>query len=728
MATLVLTVVGGVLGGPVGAMLGAIAGQQVDAVLFKPKGREGPRLNDLRVQASSYGMQIPQLFGTMRVAGSVIWATDLIERRAKRGGGKGRPSVTEYNYSASFAVALSSRQIRSIKRIWADGNLLRGGDGVFQERCQFRSYDGDADQAVDPLIAGALGPASASAFRGLAYVLFEELELARFGNRIPSLSFEVEADSGLVDVGQIGGALLGDSGRFAHGGAQIGGFAASGDGARAALAPLAEATGMRLVQAGRDWQVAGRGSDDTALAMAGYRAMPEALGSQDIAERQRLSLAALPRKVQLRHYEPARDYQAGQQSADVAGGGTREKRLDLPAVLSAGAARAMAMDMAAAASDGRETIVLAMDLAAMAVPVGRVLDLADLGQWRVAERQIRGNSIRLELRRYQPFAIPASPDVDGGTAITDPDWPSVSGEVQLFGLPNLAEPPSSAPLIVAAAAGANAGWRGADLWWVAGVDAAPQMIGAVRPALALGHLAAPVAPGSQMVRDLHTMIDVQLINPAMELESVSDAEMLAGANRAMLGAEMIQFGSAVPMGSGKWRLTRLLRGRGGSDNDAGMVHDMGTPFVLLDDNALLPLPPALTAAMGPAATVEWAARGSSAMTEVAVPQTGRAISPLRPVHGAARRRDDGGVQLSWIRRSRCGQAWRDGVDAPLGEAQERYRIRGVAGDAEVGNWACAAPQLTLTAAEAGLFAGGGMAEVRQVGDFALSPPLIIPIA
>src|SRR3546814_19710912 len=82
MATLGLTVVGGIVGGPVGAALGAAIGRQADAAIFAPRGREGPRLVDLKVQASTYGQQIPQLFGTMRVAGSVIWATDLTVGRA----------------------------------------------------------------------------------------------------------------------------------------------------------------------------------------------------------------------------------------------------------------------------------------------------------------------------------------------------------------------------------------------------------------------------------------------------------------------------------------------------------------------------------------------------------------------------------------------------------------------------------------------------------------------
>ena len=49
---------------------------------------EGPRLKELSVQTSSYGSPLPVHFGRIRTSGSVIWATDLIERRTKSGGGK----------------------------------------------------------------------------------------------------------------------------------------------------------------------------------------------------------------------------------------------------------------------------------------------------------------------------------------------------------------------------------------------------------------------------------------------------------------------------------------------------------------------------------------------------------------------------------------------------------------------------------------------------------------
>ncbi|VAW00743.1 Gene Transfer Agent host specificity protein, partial [hydrothermal vent metagenome] len=141
MATLVLTAVGTAIGGPIGGLIGATIGQQIDQnILFKPKGREGPRLQELAVQTSSYGSQVPRIYGNMRVAGTVVWATDLKESKSREGGGKGRPSTTVYSYSACFAVALSSRAVKNIGRIWADGKIFRGSAGDFKTETGFRFY------------------------------------------------------------------------------------------------------------------------------------------------------------------------------------------------------------------------------------------------------------------------------------------------------------------------------------------------------------------------------------------------------------------------------------------------------------------------------------------------------------------------------------------------------------------------------------------------------------
>src|SRR5690349_9174208 len=98
MATLVLSTVGNMLGGPVGGAIGALIGQSIDQSILGPGPRQGPRLNDLAVQTSSYGTAIPRIYGRMRVAGSVIWATDLQESSATQSGGKGQSAVETFNY------------------------------------------------------------------------------------------------------------------------------------------------------------------------------------------------------------------------------------------------------------------------------------------------------------------------------------------------------------------------------------------------------------------------------------------------------------------------------------------------------------------------------------------------------------------------------------------------------------------------------------------------------
>src|SRR3546814_14919305 len=64
----------------------------------------------------------------------------------------------------------------------------------------FRLFTGDPDQDADQLMASAEGAARTPAHRGFSYVVFEDLQLADYGNRIPSLTFEVFADEGEVGI------------------------------------------------------------------------------------------------------------------------------------------------------------------------------------------------------------------------------------------------------------------------------------------------------------------------------------------------------------------------------------------------------------------------------------------------------------------------------------------------------------------------------------------------
>ncbi len=211
MAALVLSVAGGAAGavfGPAGAIAGriagALAGNIIDRSLFatsQNRNVEGPRLADLDVMASTEGAPIPHVYGRARLSGQVIWATRLEEvvstrtATASRAGGKGgivsgasaagATTTTTYSYFANFAIGLCEGEIGHVGRIWADGKLLD------MSGLNIRVHRGDEDQLPDDLIVAKEGAANAPAYRGLAYVVFERLPLADFGNRIPQLSFEI---------------------------------------------------------------------------------------------------------------------------------------------------------------------------------------------------------------------------------------------------------------------------------------------------------------------------------------------------------------------------------------------------------------------------------------------------------------------------------------------------------------------------------------------------------
>ncbi len=92
----------------------------------------------------------------------------------------------EYRYYANAAYAICEGEITRVGRIWADGKELDQSDYTI------RVYRGDEDQTADGLIAGKEGGSDETpAYRGTAYIVFENMPLANFGNRLPQLNFEV---------------------------------------------------------------------------------------------------------------------------------------------------------------------------------------------------------------------------------------------------------------------------------------------------------------------------------------------------------------------------------------------------------------------------------------------------------------------------------------------------------------------------------------------------------
>lgn len=234
MAVLALTAVGAAIGGAVlpagislfgatvtgaalGGALGGLAGSAIDQTLFGPTMKtSGPRLQDLSVTASTEGAPVLRVYGRMRVGGQMIWATKLREDKDvdRRKGKGGHVEQTTYSYFASFAVGLCEGPIAGIGRIWADGEVLET-DGF-----ELRVYRGTENQQPDPKIVAVEGAAFAPAYRGLAYLVFEELPLERFGNRVPQITVEVvrrpESDRPALEDLITGVTLIPGASEFAY--------------------------------------------------------------------------------------------------------------------------------------------------------------------------------------------------------------------------------------------------------------------------------------------------------------------------------------------------------------------------------------------------------------------------------------------------------------------------------------------------------------------------------
>jgi len=201
MATVLLQVagaaVGGAIGGPFGAVLGraigGVAGYALDQQhLSKDQVIQGPRLGSSRILTSSEGASIPRTYGQTRLGGQIIWATRFLELKSTskssaggKGGGGAKTKVTKFSYYCSFAVGIADGPISGIRRVWADGQELD------LTSIEYRLHRGTEDQLPDPLIEAKQGAGNAPAYRGTAYIVFENLPLASYGNRVPQISVEV---------------------------------------------------------------------------------------------------------------------------------------------------------------------------------------------------------------------------------------------------------------------------------------------------------------------------------------------------------------------------------------------------------------------------------------------------------------------------------------------------------------------------------------------------------
>lgn len=540
------------------------------------------------------------------------------------------------------------------------------------------------------------------------------------------------ADPGAVSVPAILSDLAGSAIAYAgdEGAPLLSGFAGEGDTLRAASEAVLALHGLQWRE--QDGRLGLTGGTRTGATLDPGDALCRLDGEPEpAATRKRAPIETVPIRLSIRHHDPARDFQLGIQTAERPGPGTQVAEYDCPAALSAGAARGLADQAMRRALRRRTALRWPAGWSALAIGIGDIVSIADEpGYWLVEGRDWEDMAVRLSLRAHVAGTRPSGVGGDPGAPVLEVDRPQGETHLAIVELPPDGVALASGPVVHVAATGADAGWRRAALFRFRAEADAAEPIGRTAPRAVIGTAQSLLADGAPWRIDRRNAVDVLLDNADDALVAAADEPLFEGANLAMLGEEIIQFGLAEPIGPGRYRLSRLLRGWHGTEW-ACAGHAIGERFVLLDRTRLAPVE-AGPGEVGTLLDIRAIGSGDAVPAVASRVIDGRAAVPPAPVHGRCVSLAGGDLSLHWIRRSRLGWTWPDHGDVPLGEERERYRLSVVAGGAILREWDVTTPMSLYAAADfATDLAMAGASEmtieIRQIGTSGAGRPLILPV-
>ena len=803
-------------------------GTMIDQRIFGPKTHtEGSRLDDLQLQASTYGTDIPYCFGTTRVAGNIIWGTNYIEHahtESVGGKGGGGSTSTTYDYSVSFAVSIGRGPILSIGRVWADGNLMdfhqdkkasamfssdgepdeegvlysvselvtvtatanssavsqkwsciwdsntkkwnvsgssSGAVGSFDKYFTYSGTNvsftvsqksgsdghdpghgatitisvysvggkdvnihlGTEDQLPDEFIEGIEGIGNVPAYRGQAYVVFKNLSLADYGNRIPNITFEVNTQynklADIINIIRIDAGLT-DSQCTINGMSDIyvPGIAISGSTFREQLEPLQTIYLFDGIE--REGKIEFKQRDFSDPIDVAVSDMGSAEGDSSATDNQAYTVSRknereLPKTLSLTYLSSDNDFQnvtISRSRPNV--NSDSDKSVSLSVVMSDAWARSVI-----------ETLLYEAWTAQTSYAFTLPNSYANLSP---------GNILRLGFENRQPYAIVTkvsygtpglvkveATDVGKTTFVQyqrsvdqnitantiEPATPVLS---HFLDIPRLPKDTLSDDEHIYYTANADT-YYGARVFketYHGSTIYANALLYAPAGTFGVAQTALPSAHTHRF--DIKNCVDVVLFKGT--LASAAKEDILNWANAALIGDEIVQFKDATLIGENKYRLSTLLRGRAGTEDSVG-THTVGERFVLLDSNLkTIPAPRA-----------EWFSPVNYKVGQSTVDVTseivenyelslsGNVALPYSVCHVRGKRNTNGDIALTWRRRTRGDGTWKDYSDVPVNESIEQYSVDVIKNGTVVRTSSTAVPLFSYTAA-------------MQVADFGSIQPLI----
>ena len=686
MATLLLATI------PANAFWSAaltMLGGYIDSKLFGPHvTQEVGKMSDLQMQTASYGAPIPLILGTCRSTGNVIWSTKFVEHaKTETQGGKGGGggvTTTTYSYTVSFAVGICQGPITAIGRVWADGKL------VDLAKYQHTVYIGGDTQTPDSWMEAVEGAGNVPAFRGLAYIVFKDLAIGDFGNRIPSFSFEVTRQidnvKALVETVSLSAGLqYTDVDASDLEGLAITGISSAGDQTRRSIIEQLQAVflfdaierGGKIVFKRRNANTAYEIPDEY---LGAYETSPpnEPYTLQYKDERE------LPRRLTINYLSKDKDYQQGAMSAyRQITQSKNEQTVSVQMVMADTDAKQLAEVRLFEEWQNRKTLSLTLSNQFGWLLPGDILKvpIQDQKQNFMITKTTYGKPglIKIEaVATTQQVYTFAQRVVDSET---NPVIPASPGNVSMYLIDLPLLPGESSAERVFAACTSDGAFYGANLFRSNDGGGTWSYVGQVTQNAVVGTTITVLPPGNTVTWDEASTVDITLSHGTLESRPAED--VLNHFNAALIGAEIVQFKQASLIAANTYRLSGLLRGRLGTEHEVG-CHIANEPFLMLNSLQSISFP-----------TSEWHMDKLYRIGPSTLPVTndkfrnytvnldGIGARPYSVCHVSGFRDGTGSLTVSWVRRARMNGDWKPYTDVPVGENSETYQVDVVSADGNI---------------------------------------------
>lgn len=443
---------------------------------------------------------------------------------------------------------------------------------------------------------------------------------------------------------------------------------------RNAIEPLRGAWPFDVVQSGYKIKARTRGSASVVTIPIGELAIDTQLTESREMDSQ------LPQNVTVKYIDRERDYDANEQRAQRDNTeAVNSLVLELPVVLSATQSAQVADKLiriyALEKSDFSFTLPAPYRYLEPGDVVTIATDDADYVLRLVSVNQTADGRLECAGRPSSAATYTSIAPGDGGQqgTVTIPLAGATVG--LLIDCPVIDEGLQDDPGFAVGMNGYSAGWPGGILYRTADNgqtwDDLQALTGRATAGFASGVLAA--SEGNLIQRG--GSLTVSLIGGT--LESVTEAQMLNGANIAAYGVngrwEILRFQNATLNADGTYTLDTFWRGDKGTEW-ATVLHAANDYFVLMTDPdlAFIGMP---TDSIGQPRDYRSVTAGADIDSATSASFTYDAVNleALSGVHPKGVR-SAGDLTVTWQRRTRVGGAWRDYVDASLGEELQAYEV------------------------------------------------------